>query len=106
MATGKNAAHGALGQTVAPQDTAIHDLVNKDDLVNKEDLEDYFENLAKAATTEKVVLEQLTASISALTINSEALVASNSKLVEDVTNITRRLGQNTNSATSGTTPDT
>ena len=64
LATGENAAHGALRQTVAPQGTAI------DDLVNKNELEDYFENLAAAATTEKVVLEQLTAAIAAMTINN------------------------------------
>ena len=99
MATGKNAAHGALRQTVAPQVTAIHDLVNKDDL------KDYFDNLAAAANTEKVVLEQLTAAIAAMTINNKALVATNSKLVAEVTNLTRRLVRNSNSATSGTTPD-
>ena len=42
LATGKNAAHGALRQTAAPQGTAI------DDLVNKDDLEDYFDNIAAA----------------------------------------------------------
>ena len=64
LATGKNAANGAIRQTVAPQGTAI------DDLFNKDDLEDYFDNLAAAATTEKVVLDQLTAAIVALTINN------------------------------------
>ena len=86
LATGENATHGALRQTVAPQGTAI------DDLVNKDDLKDYFHNLAAAATTEKVVLEQLTAEIVAMTINNEALVATNSKLVAEVTNLTIRLG--------------
>ena len=99
MDTGENAGHGALLQTVAPQGTAI------DDLVNKDDLEDYFDSLAAAATTEKFVLEQLTATIAALTINNEALVATNSKLVAEVTDLTRRLGQNTGSETSGTTTD-
>ena len=64
LATGENGANGALRQTVAPQGTAI------DDLVNKDDLKDYFNNLAAAATTEKVVLDQLTAAIVALTINN------------------------------------
>ena len=99
LATGENAAHGALRQTVVPQGTSI------DDLVNKDDLEDYFDNLDEAATTEKVVLEQLPAAITALKINNEALLATNSKLVAEVTNITRRFGQNTDIVTSGTTPD-
>ena len=34
LSTGENAAHGALRQTVAPQVTAIDDIVNKDDLEN------------------------------------------------------------------------
>ena len=84
---------------MAPQGTAI------DYLSNKDDLKYYFDNLAAAATTEKVVLEQLTAAIAAMTINNEALVATNSKLLAEVTNLTRRLGQNSDSATSGTTPD-
>ena len=54
LATGENAAHGALRQTVAPQGTAI------DNLVNKDDIEDSFDNLATSATTEKVVLAQIT----------------------------------------------
>ena len=54
LATGENSAHGALRQNVAPQGTSI------DNLVNKDDLEYYFDNLAAAATTETVVLEQLT----------------------------------------------
>ena len=95
MATCENADHGVLCQTVSPQGTAIYDLVNK------YDLEDYLDKLAAAATTEKGVLEKLTAAIAALTINNEALVATNSKLVEEVTNFTRRLGQNTGSETSG-----
>ena len=99
LATGKNAAHGALCQTFAPRGTAI------DDLVNKDNLEDYFEKIAAAVTTEKNLLEQLTAAISALTINDEALVATNSKLAAEVTNLTRRLGRNTDSKTSGTTAD-
>ena len=60
LATGKNAAHGALRQTAAPQGTAI------DDLVNKDDLEDYFDYIAAATTTEKFVLAQLTAAIAAM----------------------------------------
>ena len=99
LATGENAPHGALRQTVPPQGIVI------DDLVNKDDLEDYFNNLAAAVTTEKVVMEQLTAAIAALTINNEALVTTNSKLAAEVTNLTRRLVRNTNSATSGTTED-
>ena len=51
LATGEKSAHGALQQTVPPQGTAI------DDLINKENLEDYFDNLVAAATTEKFVLE-------------------------------------------------
>ena len=43
LASGENAAHGALRQTVSPQGTAI------DKLVNKDGLEDYFDNLAAAA---------------------------------------------------------
>ena len=55
FATGENASHGVLRQAETPQTqnppgTAI------DDLVNKDDLKDYFDNLAAAATTEKVVL--------------------------------------------------
>ena len=96
---GKNTAHGSIRQTFAPQGTVI------DDLFNKDDLKDYFENLAAAATTEKVVLEQLTTSIAALTINNEALVATKSKLAAEVTNLTRRLGRNIGSETSGTTTD-
>ena len=51
LATGENAAHGALHQagtppTQAPQGTEI------DNLVNKYDIKDYFDNLAAAATTE------------------------------------------------------
>ena len=98
MATGENDAHGALHQTAAPQVTAIYDLVNKDDL------EDYFDNIAAAVTTEKVVLAQLTAAIAAMTINNEALVATNSKLVEEVTTLTRRLGQNSDGTASTNTP--
>ena len=84
---------------MAPQGTAINDLVNKDNL------EYYFDNVAAAATTEKVVLEQLTAAIAAMEINNEALVANNSKLVEEVTNLTRMLGRNSDSVTSGTNLD-
>ena len=84
---------------MAPQGTAINDLVNKDNL------EYYFDNLAAAATTEKVVLEQLTAAIAAMEINNEALVANNSKLVEEVTTLARRLGRNSDGATSTNTPD-
>ena len=97
MATGENAAHGVLCQAIAPQGTLI------DNLVNKYDLEYYFNNLAAAATTEKVVLEQLTSAIAALTTNNKALVATNSKLATEVTNLKRRLGKNTGSETSGTT---
>ena len=86
LATGENAAHGVLRQNVAPQSTAI------DCLVNKDDLEEYFDNIAAAATTEKVVLAKLTAAIAAMTIKNEALVATNYKLVSEVTILTRRLG--------------
>ena len=79
---------------MAPKGTVI------DDLVNKDDLEDYFDNIAAAATTEKVVLAQLTAAIAAMTINNEALVATNSKLVAEVTTLTRKLGRNSDDATS------
>ena len=99
LATGENAAHGTLRHILPPQGTAIGDLANKDDL------EDYFNNLAAAATTEKVVLSQLTAAIAVVTINNKALVATNSKLVAEVTNLTRRLGRNSDGATSGNTLD-
>ena len=99
LATGENSAHGALRQTVAPQGTAI------DDLTNKDDLEDYFDNLAAAATMKIVVMAQLTAAIAAMTINNEALVETNSKLVAEVRTLTRRLGLNTDVATSKNTPD-
>ena len=99
MATGENAAHGVLCQAIAPQGTLI------DNLVNKYDLEYYFNNLAAALTMEKVLLDQLMAAIAALTINNEALVTINSKIVADVTNLTRGLGRNTDSATSKTNPD-
>ena len=100
LATGENATHGALRQTVAPQGTALEDLFNKNDLV------DYLETLAAAVSIEKFVLEQLTAAIAALAINNEALVATNSKLAAEVTNLTRRLRRNTDSAISRTTADT
>ena len=99
LATGENYSHSALRQIVPPQGTAI------DNLVNKEDIKDYFDNLSAAATTKKFVLAQLTAAIAAMTINNETLVATNSKLVEKVTTLTRRLGQNSDSATSENTPD-
>ena len=51
LATGEEVAHGAIRQTVAPQGTAI------DDLLNKDDLKYYSDNLAAAATTENVVME-------------------------------------------------
>ena len=91
LATGENAAHGALRQagthpTQTSQVTTIDDLVKKDDLVY------YFDNLATATTTEKIVLEQLTAAIAALTTNNKALVATNAKLDAEVTNLTRRFG--------------
>ena len=44
VAKGKIAAHGVLRQTVAPQGTAI------DDLINNDALEDYFDNITAAAT--------------------------------------------------------
>ena len=88
LATGENASHGALLQTTTPQGTAI------DDLVKTDQLEDYFDNIAASVTTEKVVIAQLTAVISAMNINNEALVATNDNLVEEVTTLTRRLGQN------------
>ena len=99
LATDENDAHGALHHTVSPQGTTI------DNLVNKDDLEDYFDNLDVAATTEEFVLEQLTATIAALKINNEGLVTKKSNLVAEVTKITRWLGRNTDSATSGTTPE-
>ena len=88
LATGENSAHGELCQTVDPQGITI------DDLANKDALEDYFDNLAASATTVKVVLTQLTAAIAVMTINNEALVATNPKLVTEVTTLTRRLGRN------------
>ena len=99
LATVENAAHGALRQTVTPQGTTI------DNLANKDDLEYYFDNLAAAATTENVVMAQLTATILEMTINNKALVATNSKLVAEVATLTRRLGQNTKGATSTNMPD-
>ena len=98
LATDENAAHGVLRQTVAPHGTAI------DNLVNKDYLKYYFDNLDAAATIEKVVLAQLTAAIAAMTINNKALVDTNSKLVVEVTTLTRRLGQNSDGATSVNTP--
>ena len=53
LATGENAAHGALRQEGTPQGTTI------DDLVNKDDLEDYFDNLATATTIEKLCWRKL-----------------------------------------------
>ena len=99
LSTVKNDAHGVLRQTLDPQGTAIYDLVNNNDL------EDYFDNIAAATTTEKVVLEQLTAAIAAMTINNEALMATNSKLVAEVKTLTRRLGRNSDGATSTNTLD-
>ena len=49
LATGENTADGALRKTVAPHGTAI------DNLVDKDDLGDYFDNIAVAATPDKVV---------------------------------------------------
>ena len=82
--------------TQTPLGTAI------DDLVNKDYLEDYLDNLAAAATTDKVVLEQLTSAIAMLTTNNKALVATNAKLAAEVTNLTRKLGRNAGGDTSGT----
>ena len=101
---GENAAHGALRQagtppTQTPQGTAI------DDLVNKDDLKDYFDNLAAAATTEKVVLEQIKSAIATLKTNNEGLVAMNAKLAAEVTNLTIKLGRNAGCDTSGTVAD-
>ena len=79
---------------MAPQVTAI------DELFNKDYLEDCFDNIAAAATTEKVVLAQLTAAIVAMTINNEALVATNSKLVAEVITLSRRMGRNFDGAMS------
>ena len=84
---------------MAPQGTAIYDLLNKDYL------EDYCDNIAAAATTEKFVLAQLTAAIAAMNINNGALVATNSNLVAEVTTLTRRLSQNSDGAPSTNTPD-
>ena len=98
LATGENASLGALRQTLAPQGTAIYNLVNKDDL------EDCFDNIAAAATNEKSVLAQLTVAIAAMTINNEALVATNSKLVAEVTTLTIRMVRNSNGAASKNTP--
>ena len=101
LATGDNEAHGALRKAVTsptqtPQGTAI------DDIVNKDDIKYYFDNLDAAATNEKVVLDQLTSAILTLTTNNEALVATNAKLAEEVTTLTRNLGRNTGGDTSGT----
>ena len=105
LATGENAAHGALRQsgtplTQTPQGTAI------DDLVKKDNIGDYFDNLAAAATTEKVVSEQLTSAIATLSTNNEALAAMNAKLAAEVTNLTRKLGRNARGNTSVTAADT
>ena len=43
--------------------------------------------------------------IAMLTINNEALVATNAKLAAEVTNLTRKLGRNTGGDTSGTAED-
>ena len=51
------------------------------------------------------MLEQLTVTIVAMNINNEALVTTNSKLVAEVTTLTRRLRQNSDSSTSINTPD-
>ena len=61
--------------------------------------------LPQPQTQKKVVLEQLTAAIAALTIKNEALFATNAKLAAEVTNLTRKLGQNAKRETSGTTTD-
>ena len=104
LATGENAAHGALRQagtplTQTPHGTAINDLVNKDDL------EDYSDNLAAAATTEKLVLDQLTSAIATVKTNNKALVATNAKLAAEVTNLTRKLGRNAGGDTISTVTD-
>ena len=101
LAMGDNGAHGALRQAVTsptqnPQGTAI------DDIVNKDDIKYYFDNLDAAATNEKVVLEQITSAIVTLTTNNEALVATNAKLAEEVTTLTRNLGRNMGGDTSRT----
>ena len=98
LAMGENSAHGALRQTAAPQGTAI------DDLVNKYDLEDYFDNIAAAATTENVVLTQLTDEKAATTINNETLVATDSKLVAEVTTLKKRLVRNSDGTASTNMP--
>ena len=108
LSTGENAAHGALQQAVTPptcwpphtpRGTAV------DELFNKDDLEDYFDNLAAAATNEKVVLEQLTSAIATLTTNNKALVAKNAKIAVEVTNLTSKLGRNRGGDTRGTAAD-
>ena len=78
--------------------------ITLDNLANKDDLEEYFDNIAAAVTTEKVVPAQLTAAIASMTVNNKALVATNSKFVADVTTLTRRMGRNSNSAASTNTP--
>ena len=51
------------------------------------------------------MLDQLTSAIATVKTNNKALVATNAKLAAEVTNLTRRLGPNAGSETSGTTAD-
>ena len=96
LVTYEHAAQGVMRQSYTPSDrTAIKKLVNKDDL------EDYFDNLAAAAMTEKAVLEQLTQVIVKLTMNNATLVTLNAKLKAEVANLTKKLGKNTGSNTGG-----
>ena len=101
---GENSAHGTLQKagtppTPTPQGTAI------DNLAKKYNLKDYYNNLATAATTEKVLLEQLMSEIATLTTNIEALVSRNAKLASEVKNLTRKFGRNTGGDMSRTAAD-
>ena len=92
LATGENAAaNWALRQAnppipLAPNGGGI------DELSSKDNLEDYFRNLAAAATNSKSVLEQLTTAIESLTTNNEKLVATNAKINAELTSLTKRMG--------------
>ena len=83
LATGKHTAQGAMCQSYTPPNGTVIDKNFK-----KYDLEDYFDNLSSAATTEKAVLEQLTQAIATLTMNSSTLVTSDDKLMAEVANLT------------------
>ena len=63
-----------------------------DKLSSKDNLENYSNNLAAAAATDKSVLEQLNTAIESLTANNEKLLDTNAKITAELTSLTNRMG--------------